>query len=195
MRRFVEDFDITPQTRVLDVGGTAYNWSLSPVQPRLTLINMPRDCETKRDGLDWVVGDGCALPFRDGSFDVVFSNSVIEHLGTLARQQQFASEVARVGKRYFIQTPNRWFPVETHILTPYVHYFPKRWQAPLVRRWTGWSTLTGIRGVRRNFYVEHYLADVRLLDHATMLALFPQATIVRERFMGFTKSLLAEVRT
>jgi SAM-dependent methyltransferase len=193
MRRFVRDFNIATQTRVLDIGGTPYNWTLAPVHPRLTILNLPRASEGAPEGVDRVAGDGCALPFGDSAFDVVFSNSVIEHLGTAERQQRFAAEVARVGKRYCVQTPNRWFPVETHLLTPWVHYLPKRWQAPLVRRWTVWDLLTGIRGDRRHFYIEHYLTDVNLLDRAALQALFPQATVVRERFLGLTKSLMAEL--
>ena len=195
MKRFVRDFAITPETRVLDIGGTAYNWTLLELRPRLTLLNMPRASEVKEDGVDWVTADGCALPFGDASFDVVFSNSVIEHLGSPERQRQFATEVARVGKKYYVQTPNRWFPVETHLLTPFIHYFPKHWQAPLVRRWTVWALLTGTSGVRKDFYVEHYLADIRLLDGRGVKAMFPAATLVRERFLGFTKSLIAEFRS
>jgi SAM-dependent methyltransferase len=191
MRRFVRDFGITAHTRVLDIGGTPYNWALAPVRPRLTLLNLPRAREAVSEGMDWVAADGCALPFGDRSFDVVFSNSVIEHLATIERQRLFAAEVARVGKRYCVQTPNRWFPVETHLLTPWVHYLPKRWQAPLVRRWTVWAMLTGIQGERKHFYIEHYLAGVRLLDRREMQALFPRATVIPERFLGLTKSLIA----
>jgi SAM-dependent methyltransferase len=193
MQRFIENFGITPQTRVLDIGGTLYNWTLSPVLPKLTLLNMPRAAEPAPEGVDRVAADGCVLPFADGSFDVVFSNSVIEHLTTKSRQQQFANEVVRVGKRYCVQTPNRWFPVETHLLTPFVHYLPKHWQAPLVRRATVWALLTGIQGDRKRFYIEHYLADVRLLSRSELQSLFPQATVVSERFLGFTKSLLARI--
>ena len=191
MRRFVREFGIRADTRVLDIGGTPYNWALVPVRPRLTLLNMPRALEAITDGINWVAADGCALPFGDASFDVVFSNSVIEHLRTFERQQAFAAEVARVGKRYCVQTPNRWFPLEHHLLTPCIHYFPKRWQAPLVRRWTVWAMLTGIRGERKRFYIEHYLADIRLLGRAELQALFPGASITPERFLGMTKSLMA----
>ena len=75
-----------------------------------------------------MAGDGRALPFRDEAFDVVFSNSVIEHVGDAASQRRFAREVARVGRAYWVQTPNRWFPVEQHLLTPLVHWLPKSWQ-------------------------------------------------------------------
>lgn len=194
MHRFIEDFHVTPETRVLDIGGTIYNWILTPVRPKLTLLNMPRASEPAPEGVDRVAADGCVLPFPDGAFDVVFSNSVIEHLTTSERQQQFANEVMRVGKRYYVQTPNRWFPVETHLLTPFVHYLPKRWQAPLVRRATVWALVTGIKGDRRRFYIEHYLRDVRLLGWREMQTLFPQATIVSERFLGFGKSLIARLK-
>jgi SAM-dependent methyltransferase len=194
MQRFIDDFGITPQTRVLDVGGTLHNWTLAPVRPRLTLLNMPRASEPAPEGVARVAADGCVLPFADGAFDVVFSNSVIEHLTTSERQQQFANEVMRVGKRCYVQTPNRWFPVETHLLTPFVHYLPKRWQAPLVRRATVWAMLTGIKGDRKQFYIEHYLADVRLLSRKELQALFPRATVVSERFLGFGKSLIARVK-
>lgn len=194
MQRFIADFGITPQTRVLDIGGTLFNWTLTTVRPKLTLLNMPRAAEPAPEGVDRVAADGCVLPFADGAFDVVFSNSVIEHLTTSERQQRFAHEVMRVGKRCYVQTPNRWFPVETHLLTPFVHYLPKRWQAPLVRRATVWALLTGIKGDRKRFYIEHYLSDVRLLGRGEMQAFFPQATIVSERFLGFGKSLIARVQ-
>src|SRR5450432_3408714 len=112
MQRFVRECRITAATRVLDIGGTPDNWELSPVQPRLVLLNMPRAHAELAGAAQWVAGDGRQLPFRDGSFDLVFSNSVIEHVGDAASQQRFASEVARVGRTYWVQTPNRWFPVE-----------------------------------------------------------------------------------
>ncbi len=191
MERFVAEFGIGSATRVLDIGGTAFNWSLVEVRPRLTLLNMPRASEAAESGVDWVAADGCALPFGDGSFDVVFSNSTIEHVGDGERQRLFAEEVRRVGKSYCVQTPNRWFPVETHLLTPLVHYLPKAWQGPIVRRWTVWEMATGTRGERRDFYIEHYLRDIRLLDAGAMRGLFPGARLVRERFLGMTKSLIA----
>ena len=75
--------------------------------------------------MTWIFADGCRLPFPDKSFDVVFSNSVIEHLGDPRKHEQYAREIARVGVRYFVQTPNRWFPIEPHLLTPLVHFLPR----------------------------------------------------------------------
>ena len=72
----------------------------------------------------YVQGDACALPFEDGAFDIVFSNAVIEHVGGRERQRQFVSEALRVGRRVFITTPNRRFPIEVHTRLPLVHWLP-----------------------------------------------------------------------
>jgi SAM-dependent methyltransferase len=182
---------ITPATRILDVGGTMSNWDLLKVRPRVTIVNLPRAMEPGEEGLPWVFADGCRLPFRDGAFDVVFSNSVIEHVGDTLRHEQFAREIARVGVRYFVQTPNRWFPVEHHLLTPLIHFLPRSWQRSVVRKFTIWEWLVRPRPDQREFFLEHYLSDIRLLDGRAMRRLFPDARLIRERFLGFTKSLIA----
>ncbi len=78
----------------------------------------------------YVQGDGCALPFSDGAFDIVHSNAVIEHVGGRDRQAAFVREALRVGRRVFLTTPNRWFPIEVHTRLPLVHWLP----APLAAR-------------------------------------------------------------
>jgi hypothetical protein len=138
-----------------------------------------------------VAGDGRALPFRDGAFDVVFSNSVIEHVGDADSQRRFAREVARVGRAYWVQTPNRWFPVEQHLLTPLVHWLPKPWQRRIVTRFTVWNVLVRPSPDRRSFYLAHYLDEVRLLGAGEFAELFPGARVIRERVCGWTKSLVA----
>lgn len=42
--------------------------------------------------------DGVDFPFEDKSFDVVFSNAVVEHVGAFDKQLHFIKEVDRVGK-------------------------------------------------------------------------------------------------
>ncbi|MBZ5586695.1 MAG: class I SAM-dependent methyltransferase [Acidobacteriia bacterium] len=191
MERFAREFGLTEQTRILDVGGTPDCWRLLRVRPRVTLLNMPRAKDELGEGYLWVAGDGRALPFRDGAFDVVFSNSAIEHVGSAASQEAFAREAARVGRGFWIQTPNRWFPVEQHLLTPCIHWLPKRWQRAVVPRCNVWSALARVTPDRRRFYIQHFLADVRLLGPGEVRALFPAARLVRERFCGITKSLIA----
>jgi hypothetical protein len=120
----------------------------------------------------------------------VFSNSVIEHVGDVESQRRFASEVMRVGRAWWVQTPNRRFPVEQHLLTPLIHWMPKGVQRAIVPRWTVWAMLVRPSPDRREFYLRHYLDDVRLLTAAELRALFPGARVIRERFLGWTKSLV-----
>jgi SAM-dependent methyltransferase len=191
MQRFVREFAITPETRVLDVGGTPETWEILAISPRVTLLNTPRTKNELARASWWVAGDGRALPFRDGAFDIVFSNSVIEHVGDAESQRRFAREVARVGRAYWVQTPNRRFPVEQHLLTPLVHWLPKSWQRWIVPRFTVWNALVRPAADRRAFYLEHYLNEVRLLTAREVAELFPGARIIRERVLGWTKSLVA----
>ena len=191
MQRFAREFAIGPSTRILDIGGTPDLWDLLPVRPRLILLNTPRARADLGAAAGWVAGDGRALPFRDRAFDLVFSNSVIEHVGDAASQQRFAREVARVGRAYWVQTPNRGFPVEQHLLTPFIHWLPRSWQRAAVPRFTVWSAVTRLTPDRRRFYLEHYLSDVRLLTASQLQALFPGSRLIRERFLGIVKSLVA----
>ena len=190
MARFQRLLQIDENTRILDVGGTPGNWSLLAVRPQVTILNLPRAIEA-RGALTWIFADGCQLPFRDRSFDVVFSNSVIEHLGDPLRHEQYAKEIARVGVRYFVQTPNRWFPVEPHLLTPLIHFLPRRWQQAMIEKFTIWEWIARPEPAERAFYLEHYLRDIQLLDGRAMRRLFPDARLIRERFLGLTKSLIA----
>ena len=190
MARFQRMFQVTGSTRILDVGGTPANWALLGVRPQVTILNLPRAIE-ERGSLTWIFADGCQLPFRDKSFDVVFSNSVIEHLGDARKHEQYAQEIARVGVRYFVQTPNRWFPVEPHLLMPLLHFLPRAWQRGLIGKFTIWEWIARPRADQRAFYLEHYLRDIQLLDGRAMQRLFPGARLVRERFLGLTKSLIA----
>jgi Methyltransferase domain len=191
MERFAREFGITTATRVLDIGGTPDCWRLLAERPLVTLLNTPRARAALGGATSWVAGDGRRLPFRDSAFDVVFSNSVIEHVGDVASQERFAREVARVGRGYWVQTPNRYFPVEQHLLTPFIHWLPKSWQRRIVPRCNLWSLLVPATADRRRFYIDHYLTDVRLLGPGEVRALFPGARVIRERFCGITKSLVA----
>jgi hypothetical protein len=194
MQRFAAELGITAATRVLDIGGTPDCWRLLPVVPRVTLLNTPRAQADLAGAESWVAGDGRALPFRDGAFDIVFSNSVIEHVGDEASQRRFAAEVARVGRAYWVQTPNRWFPVEQHLLTPFLHWLPRRWQRTLMPRLNLWRLLVRVSPDRRQYYIDHYLGEIRLLTAAGLAELFPGSRVIRERFLGWTKSLIAVKR-
>ncbi len=192
MRAFAETFDLHGGTTILDVGGTPFNWQLLDCVGRLTLLNLelPEGFEALPENLSFVVGDATQLQFEDGAFDVAFSNSVIEHVGGWEEQQAFARELRRVGVGVWVQTPARGFPIEPHLLAPFVHWLPLAWQRRLVRNFTGWGLLTRPSPER----VERVLAQTRMLGLAEMRALFPDCEIRRERFLGLTKSYVA-VRT
>ena len=125
MLLFEKTFKISRETRVLDVGGSPEIWLFASIHPRLTVINLPAALRSSGEGVAVLAGDGRMLPFRDGSFDIVFSNSVIEHVGKREDQQRFADEVSRVGRHYWIQTPNRNFPLELHLMMPLIHRLPE----------------------------------------------------------------------
>jgi 2-polyprenyl-3-methyl-5-hydroxy-6-metoxy-1,4-benzoquinol methylase len=191
MRMFEKTFALTPRTRVLDVGGSSQIWDFVTVRPRLTIVNLPSAVEAAGADEDHIAGDGCMLPFRDGSFDIVFSNSVIEHVGSAVNQQRFAAEIARVGRCYWVQTPNRLAPFEMHAMLPFVHLLPKRWQSTIIRKFTPWELFARPTEAQKEYFYNHVVQELLLLDEHELRNLFPGAQIINERVMGLPKSLLA----
>lgn len=186
LRRFARLLGVDASTTVLDIGGSEYYWDWCVVRPRVTVVNLlQRDILPER--LPWVRADGRRLPFPDGAFDIVHCNSVIEHLPDEVSRELLAREVARVGRAYWVQTPNRWFPIEAHTLTPGLHFLPKRWQARLARNFTVWGWLQRPSEEEARGFVEH----LHLLTARDLRLLFPDAAIVRERVAGLTKSVAA----
>jgi len=172
--------------RLVDIGGYPANWAYSRGGRRIVLVNI--DFVNKRDpAFDYIIADARRLPFRDESFDIAFSNSVIEHVGDPGDQQEFASEARRVGRGYFVQTPSRWFPIEPHLLTPLVHYLPPLWQRRLLRRCTVWGIMTKPAPAE----VDRFLAETQLLTCSQMTRLFCSGVIIKERVLGVTKSFIA----
>jgi len=144
MRAFFDRFGVTEQTRIIDIGGTALNWSLLPIKPRVTVVNvLPKPDELPDYIVEWIQGDGRALPFEDRSFDIAFSNSVIEHVGSWESQVAFAKEVHRVAPRHWVQTPNFWFPLEPHYVGPFTHWLPREAQERFAIRYASfWGLAT-----------------------------------------------------
>lgn len=193
MYRFAEAFEIDSGTRILDVGGSHHIWRLLPVGPNVVILNiLPPDDEYDASdetiaNLHVVVGDARHLPFKDRSFDLIFSNSLIEHLYTFDHQQRFADECRRVAARYYVQVPNQRFFLEPHLLTPFIHWLPKSIRARLLRNFTVWGLLN--RPTRQE--CEHFIEEVRLLTERDLRQLFPEAEIWHERVLGLSKSLMA----
>jgi hypothetical protein len=182
---FVEELRITPADRILDLGGDEAAWLSTPYRDRVTVANIAP--APARTALPYVQADACDLGavFDTGAFDVVFSNSVIEHVGDPARQRRFADEVRRVGRKYWVQTPYRHFPIEPHFLFPLFQYLP-----PGGQRWVGlrWK-YSHLRRHGEDVLAE--LQRLRLLDRTDLRAAFPDATLLSERVLGLTKSLIA----
>jgi hypothetical protein len=180
----------TPQTRILDVGGNPWFWDNLEVSAKITILNpdKPSDDLVKRySQFDIVAADGCNLPYPDKSFEVGFSNSAIEHVGTYERQKAFAAELRRVGRTLWVQTPAREFPIEPHLMAPLFQYLP-RW---LQRRTLRYFTIYGLMTKPTPAQVEGFLDEVRLLGYREMQELFPDCEIYCEKAMGITKSYIA----
>lgn len=190
VRRFLDLFKPDRNTRILDLGGLRHFWTV-PIESQITILNIkpPEDYEIAYmpPNMRSVVGDGTRMQFADQEFDIVFSNSVIEHLGTAEQQRAFAREVERVGKSYWIQTPAYEFPVEPHFFTPFVHWLPKRVRRHLLRNFTLW----GLMGRPNKLVVDMTIDEIRLLKFAEFQSMFPRSNIWVERLLGIPKSYTA----
>lgn len=134
----------------------------------------------------YVRGDGRCLPFGEQTFDIVFSNSVIEHVDSFDEQRKFAEEIRRVGRTYWVQTPNKWFFIEPHLITPFIHYLPLGLQKKLLRYFTIWGLVTK----PSRDQIDIFLRTTRLLTEKELKQFFPDGTLYREKFFLFTKSFV-----
>lgn len=126
-----------------------------------------------------LVGNGINLPFKKGSIDIVFSSSVIEHLGGYTNVKRYAKEVRRVARRYFIQTPCRYFPIEPHTLVPFFQFFPE------------WMKILLVKYFSLGWYKKGEYEKIIFLSKKELHLLFPDAEIRYERFLGLNKSIIA----
>jgi hypothetical protein len=186
MRQFFEAFHPLPRTRVLDIGGVAQTWMYEATNASsfpVTLLNILDYGESNNERFTHILGDATAIPFVDNAFDIVFSNSVIEHVTTWEKQQAFAQEVRRAGRGLWIQTPARSFPIEAHLWAPWMQYLPRKLQYRIAP-WTP-------RGILQPDVVRQIVAEVRLLTRKEMQTLFPDCVILQEKVLGLTKSYIA----
>ena len=192
--------DLPKPIRILDVGGSEFYWEhLFFSQPEnkresyeITITNIEEDqlkISNQRQGYyRYRVADARAMPqFSVGSFDIVHSNSVIEHVGEIADQAKMASEVIRIGKHHFVQTPNYWFPIEPHFRTLGWQWLPRALRIELVQSRSFGSFPVACTRTE----AENIVNSARLRTYREFCQLFPASKIVREKFMGVTKSFIA----
>jgi hypothetical protein len=179
------------QLRVLDLGGDPRAWLMAPAPPKeLVILNVTEYPVPHEVSATLVVGDACAPPaeISGGHFDLVYSNSVIEHVGGHSRRQQLSEVVRSLGSRYFVQTPYRYVPIEPHWRLPLFQFLPRPAQVVVSSRWG-----RGDHPTRRKPMSEvlEDVQSVELLSATELSSYFPDGFLLRERFCGLTKSLIA----
>jgi hypothetical protein len=178
--------------RILDIGGEpeywmAYGQELDWSRVKVCMVNL-RMPTINAPGLEGIIGDArCLVQFADLSFDIVHSNSVIEHVGRWNDMSAMAREVRRLAPRYFVQTPYFWFPIEPHARFPVFHWMPESWRYRIVmKRACGfWRQEQSVEAAMTA------IQSANLIDKRQMQSLFPDARISFERFLGLPKSLIA----
>jgi hypothetical protein len=188
-QELVRRFPRLRDMRVLDLGGTPDFWRSVPVRPAfVTTMNLD-EYRPAESWLEHVVGDACvesSLDSCSGRYDLVVSNSLIEHVGGFQRRQDLAEIVMSTAPRYWVQTPDRYFPIEPHYIAPGFQFLPPGVRAAAVQHWP-----LAHERVRTR---QEALAQVLMIDliGANELSfLFPAADIWHERYCGLSKSIVA----
>jgi SAM-dependent methyltransferase len=178
--------------RILDLGGTPDYWEELGVELDWNRVSVcalnVTPSEMTHSGIKPMVGDARNVSgFHDLSFDIVHSNSVIEHVGRWDDMASMAREVRRLAPRYFVQTPYFWFPIEPHARFPLLHWMPESWRYRiLLKRTCGfWKQRPDVGEATKA------IQSALLLDKRQMQFLFPDAEIIAEKFFGLPKSLVA----
>ena len=177
---------------VLDVGGTAESWVRSPIRPvHVHVVNLE---DPPVDPPEWITAeraDACELApdFSSLSFDFVFCNSVMEHVGGHHRREQLAEVIRRSAPRYWVQTPYRYFPVEPHFLFPGFQFLPANARAGVARHWPLLHSPSADQTAAMSAVL-----STELIGRSEMRHYFPDATLHSERVAGLTKSIIAVKR-
>ena len=185
--------------RICDLGGGRAYWERVGLDwlatHGMSVVCVNRDpSELTRDAsqpspITLIEGDGCSMTgFDDNSFDVVHSNSVIEHVGEWPAMEAFSSEVRRLAPHYYVQTPYFWFPVDPHFYRlPGVHWLPPSIRLKLHQRFQlGWGPAQPSVGSAMRLTVSNFM-----LDRSQFTYLFPDADHRFEFFAGLPKSMIA----
>ncbi len=174
---------------ILDVGRRENYWERMSYSDNnnvhITLLNLEKVI-TKNNNFTSIKGDASDLSlFKDKEFDIVYSNSAIEHLFSKANQKKMADEARRVGKCYYIQTPNFYFPIEPHWLFPFFQFLPFNVRVFLTRN----LNLGHYKKAVNKEEAVQRINEVKLLTELEMKELFPDGKVYKEILFGLTKSI------
>jgi hypothetical protein len=184
----LQRFPAFGEMRVIDLGGTAAFWRSAVARPAfLVLLNLVGQ-PAPWDGVRAVEGDACAPPpaLAHDRFDLVFSNSVIGHVGGHRARTEFAASVHTMAGHHWVQTPYRYFPIDPCFVFPWRPLLPLRVQAAVARRWR-----MGHRKAGSHHDAVEFSLGVELLSETELAHYFPASEIWRERLGGLTKSIVA----
>nr|WP_296066695.1 class I SAM-dependent methyltransferase [uncultured Actinoplanes sp.] len=188
-----QQFPDLAEMSVIDLGGRAGSWVNAPVRPKhVHIVNLEGETGLESGELPpWTevdFGDACDLPgaILSRRYDLVFCNSVLEHVGGHERRLRLADAVHKLADSHWVQTPYRYFPVEPHFVAPGMQFLPNAAQVSMAR----WWPLSHTRPADRTDAAQSALW-IELLDRTQMRHYFPDSVIRAERFAGLTKSLIA----
>jgi len=182
MDSFIERMKIKGGERIIDLGGAPYFWEDCTLSLDITIVNLPGfnppDPGPSHHKLTLKDGDARDVDaFGDMSFDISFSNSVIEHVGDKAKQAEMANEVRRLAPAYWVQTPSIWFPVEAHNNMPFWWFYPRWLKSFFIGRWRKklpkWTEM---------------IEGTTVLLRNDLKKMFPEGRVWTERVLGFAKS-------
>ncbi|AFY78054.1 methylase involved in ubiquinone/menaquinone biosynthesis [Pleurocapsa sp. PCC 7327] len=183
MEAFIELMRLKQGSRIIDLGGLPEFWETIALDLDITLLNLPGVLAGERGAFtrqyQFVEADACELlDLADNSFDIAFSNGVIEHVGSLARQKAFAKTVRRLAPSYWIQTPSMWFPIEAHCNLPFWWFYPPSLKNAWIRRWQR----------QGQEFKWKQMSETQVLSLGRLKTLFPEAKVYTEYVAGFPKS-------
>ena len=190
-----ECYNRKKEVNIIDIGGKKSYWDifsdtfLSENNVHITILNLPSNSPLpEKDKIfTYIYGDGCNLSeFSDKSFHIAHSNSTLEHVGNMENKRKFSNEIQRVGEKHYLQTPNYWFPIEPHFLVPFFQFLPLPVRIKLlcifdIGHW---------KRVRNSQIAKLVLEYTDLLSKNDLIQLFPDSSIIKEKFWFLTKSFI-----
>ena len=175
------------EMRVLDLGGTPKFWRMAPIHPsHVTMVNLRLAEPPPEPWMHLVVGNACRHRMSRGAFDLVVSNSLLEHVGGADERRRLADVIHTAADRHWVQTPNRYFPIEPHWFFPWFQFLPFRAQVVITQTWP-----ISHRRNRDAAEAARIVREVELIGPGEMRRLFPESEHWIERFFGLPKSLVA----